>query len=69
MPKTFERYRTIAKLDDEILQPLGEMLDLKRLSLTLAFKIAQLKSGEITAVLSFLKKNPDEKVKGKSFQQ
>lgn len=60
----FERYRSIAKLDDEILDSLCEMLDERRLGFMAAYRLSQLKQGEIAAVLNFLKSDPETKLKG-----
>ncbi|WMC91317.1 ParB N-terminal domain-containing protein [Kineothrix sp. MB12-C1] len=60
----FERYRSIAKLDDEILTVVCTMLDEKRLRFMAAFRISQLKPGEIVSVIAYLKDNPEVRPKG-----
>ena len=59
----FERYRSIAKLDDKTLDRLCEMLDERRLGFMAAYRLSQLKQGEIYVVLDFIKDNPDTKLK------
>jgi len=54
---TFERYRSIAKLDDDTLDIISVMLDEKRLSFMAAYRISQLKLKEIETVMNFLKSN------------
>lgn len=63
-PSVFERYRSIAKLDDEIINALGKMLDEKRLGFMAAYRISQFKPREILAIIDFLKNITDNKIKG-----
>lgn len=56
-PTTFERYKSIAKLEDDDLAAVGEMLDDKRLSFMSAFHLSKLKPGEITTAVKVLKNN------------
>jgi ParB family chromosome partitioning protein len=63
-PTVFERYRSIAKLDDAVLVILCNKLDEKRLGFMSAYRISQLKPEEIKSVINILKNNPDAKLKG-----
>ncbi|WP_333593960.1 ParB N-terminal domain-containing protein, partial [Anaerospora hongkongensis] len=60
----FERYRSIAKLDDGILNSLCEMLDERRLGFMAAYRLSQIKQEETIAVLNFFKSDPESKLKG-----
>lgn len=60
----FERYRSIAKLDDGILNSLCKMLDERRLGFMAAYRLSQLKQEETIVILNFLKNNPEAKLKG-----
>ena len=60
----FERYRSIVKLDNGILNSLCEMLDERRLGFMAAYRLSQLKEGETAAVVNFLKSDPEVKLKG-----
>ena len=59
----FERYKSIAKLDDEIIDILGKMLDEKRMGFMTAHRISKLKPGEVAVVVNFLKDNPQINLK------
>jgi len=63
-PTVFERYRSIAKLDDGIVNTLGEMLDEKRLGFMAAYRISQLKPKEITTVIEIMRSDTGVKIKG-----
>lgn len=60
----FERYRSIAKLDDGILNILCKVLDESRLGFMAAYRLSQFKQKETIAILNFLKNNPETKLKG-----
>lgn len=63
-PATFSKYRSIIKLDDGILDDLSEMLDKKRISLEIAYRISQLKQKEIELLMNWLKSNSNVAFKG-----
>ena len=60
----FERYRSIAKLDDGILNSLCDMLDERRFGFMAAYRLSQLKPRETIVVVNFLKSDPEAKLKG-----
>jgi ParB family chromosome partitioning protein len=60
----FVRYRKIAELDEDVVNVLGEKLDNNELGFMSAYRISQLKQGEIAAVVDILKDNPAIKIKG-----
>jgi ParB family transcriptional regulator, chromosome partitioning protein len=64
----FERYRSISKLDDGILNSLCDMLDEKRLGFMAAYRLSQLKHGETIVIINFLKSNPEAKLKGSTIK-
>jgi ParB family chromosome partitioning protein len=60
----FERYRSIAKLDEEMMDAICELLDEKRLGFMSAFRLSQLKPGELATTVAVLKASPELKLKG-----
>ncbi|MDR1090304.1 MAG: ParB N-terminal domain-containing protein [Prevotella sp.] len=60
----FERYRRIAKLNDDVIDNLGLMLDEKRLGFMSAFRLSKLKPEELAIVLTVLNGKPEVKLKG-----
>lgn len=62
----FERYRSIAKLDVNVLSFIYELSDEKRLGFMAIYRISQLKSEEIISVLNYMTNNKNIKPKGKN---
>ena len=62
---TFERFRSIAKLDEMTLAVLCMILDKMQITFMGIYRISQLKPAEITTTVDFLQKNTDFKLKGK----
>jgi ParB family chromosome partitioning protein len=67
-PAKFERYRSIAKLDDDIMTSLGNLIDNKRLTFMGAIRISKLKTNEMLTILRLLNKSPEIILKGKKVQ-
>ena len=63
-PTVFERYRCIAKLDEDTVVFIGMMLDEKRLGFMAAYHISQLRPDGVAMVVDLLKDNPEIKLKG-----
>ncbi|MFP3153594.1 ParB N-terminal domain-containing protein [Lachnospiraceae bacterium ZAX-1] len=62
-PTAFERYRSLAKLDENTITTLCQMMDEKRISFSAAYRFSQLKPEEITAVVNLLEDNAEMKIK------
>ena len=58
---TFSKYRSIIKHSDDIVGTLATMLDNKRISFEIAYRISKLKSNEVKHLLSFLQSLPEIK--------
>ncbi|HBA46905.1 MAG TPA: hypothetical protein DCZ91_03720 [Lachnospiraceae bacterium] len=57
---TFSKYRRIAKLPDELLQSIAQLLDDKRITFETAYKIANLIDSDIECLIKGLIKNPNK---------
>jgi len=60
----FERYRSIAKLDDEMVNAVCKLLDEKRIGFMAAYRISQLKVEEIEVILEILNNYSELKLTG-----
>jgi|GEM_PF-4159388 len=63
---TLGNYRSILKLDENVVNYLIQLLDEKRMSLAIAYRISKLKKEDIPAIIEFLKSSSGE-FKGKDF--
>ena len=63
-PTVFERYRSIAKLGGDTIDTICKLLDDKRIGFMVAYRISQLKDGEISIVVEYLNDNPTFKLTG-----
>lgn len=57
---TFSKYRRIAKLPDELLQSIAQLLDEKRITFEAAYLIANLMDFDINCLIEGIIKNPDK---------
>jgi len=67
-PTVFERYRSISKLDDDILTTVGTLLDDKKISFMSCFYLSKLKLSEIATAIEVIKNKGDEKIKTVNFK-
>jgi ParB family chromosome partitioning protein len=67
-PTVFERYRSIAKLDENTLQSLCDLLDSKRITFMQAFRLSKLNPDEIDFVQKWLNVNPNIKPNSKAYE-
>jgi len=66
---TFERYRSIANLNEDRGDTLGRMIDNKSISFMGAYRLSQLKPEITDVVINYINSNPDPGVKSKNIQQ
>lgn len=59
---TFSKYRRIIKLPDELLDPLVQLLDEKKISFEMAYIIANKRELEIKMFIEYIDKYPDSKI-------
>ena len=60
---TFERYRRIAKLDDDAINILAKGLDEGRLNFVAAYRVAQLKPSEKNFIIGLMENNTEIEIK------